>query len=100
MVKVEFYGYSDSKEYIENTGVEVEDIFKMYFPESDYELKYNKEETEFQFIFSGEWTNAEDIDEDVVREICNNHELYCSIHENGKSVKKYYYDEDDVFVYD
>ena len=31
---------------------------------------------------------------------CNSHELYCSICENDKSIKRYYYDEDDVFVYD
>ncbi|MAR44132.1 MAG: hypothetical protein CMC48_08690 [Flavobacteriaceae bacterium] len=100
MVTVKFFGYSSSEEYIEQTETDVVSLFQMYYQDSECETKIIKEEEEFQFIFNGEWTSAEDMDEDVVKEICNSHELYCSICENDKSIKRYYYDEDDVFVYD
>ncbi|MDA8699455.1 hypothetical protein N9M11_05025 [Flavobacteriaceae bacterium] len=100
MITVKFYGYSDVEEYIENTKVDVVDSFQMYYPDSECETKIIKEEEQFEFVFSGEWSSPEDIDEDVVKEICNSHELYCSIHQDNKSNKSYYYDEDDVFVYD
>ena len=100
MITVQFYGYSDVEEYIENIKVEVVDSFQMHYPDSECDVKINTEEEEFQFNFKGEWTSPEDIDEDIVKEICNSHELYCSILENNKPNKSYYYDEDDVFVYD
>ena len=100
MVTIKFYGYSSSEEYIEQTETDVVSSLQMYYPDSECETKIIKEEEEFEFIFNGEWTSAEDVDEDVIKEICNSHELYCSIRENEKSIKSYYYDEDDVFVYD
>ena len=100
MIKIKFYGYSDVEEYIENTKADVIDQFQMHYPDSECETKLIKDEEEFQFIFKGDWTSPEDIDEDVVKEICNGLELYCSILENDNSNKSYYYDEDDVFVYD
>lgn len=100
MVTVNFYGYSDTSEYIENTRVDVVDSFQNVYPESECEIQINKEEEEFNFIFNGQWSNPDEVDEDTVKEICNSNELYCSICENGESNKSYYYDEDDVFVYD
>ncbi len=100
MITVKFYRYSDVEEYIENTKADVTDQFQMHYPDSECETKLIKDEEEFQFIFKGDWTSPEDVDEDVVKEICNSHELYCSILENDNSIKSYYYDEDDVFVYD
>tara|TARA_B110000879_G_C10878760_1_gene395916 strand:- start:128 stop:430 length:303 start_codon:yes stop_codon:yes gene_type:complete len=100
MIKVKFYGYSDVEEYIDNTKVDVVDLFQMHYPDSECETNLIKDEEEFQFIFKGDWTSPEDVDEDVVKDICNSHELYCSILENDKSNKSYYYDEDNVFVFD
>jgi hypothetical protein len=100
MVTVEFYEFSVVSEYIENTRVDVEDSFQNVYPNSESETKINKEEEEFRFIFKGEWSSPEEIDEDIIKEICNNNDLYCSICEDGISNKSYYYDEDDEFVYD
>ena len=100
MIKVKFYGYSDVPEFIENTQVDVVDAFQDFYPESELEIEINKEEEEFSFIFIDRWSGPEDVDEDCIKEICNNNELYCTILENDKPNKSYYYDEDDVFVYD
>ena len=99
MVTVELYEFSVVSEYIENTRVDVEDSFQNVYPNSESETKINKEEEEFRFIFKGEWSSPEEIDEDIIKEICNNNDLYCSICEDGISNKSYYYDEDDEFVY-
>lgn len=100
MVTVKFYGYSDVPEFIENTRVDVVETFQNVYPESEFEIQINKEEEEFNFIFNGQWSCTDEVDEDTIKEICNGSELYCTICENGESSKSYYYDEDDVFVYD
>ena len=100
MIKVKFYGYSDVSEYIENTQVDVVDAFQDFYPESELEIEINKEEEEFSFIFKDRWSGPEEVDEDCIKEICNNNELYCTILENDEPNKSYYYDEDDVFVFD
>ena len=71
MIKVKFYGYSDVEEYIDNTKVDVVDLFQMHYPDSECETNLIKDEEEFQFIFKGDWTSPEDVDEDVVKDICN-----------------------------
>ena len=53
----------------------------------------------FKFVFKCEWSSVEDIDEDVIRDICKSYELYGHIKINDEFNKSYYYDEDDVFVY-
>ena len=88
------------KNILKTQKVDVVDSFQMYYPDSECLTKTIKEEEEFQFVFSGEWSSPEDIDEDVVKEICHSHELYCSILVDNESNKSYYYDEDDVFIYD
>jgi len=54
MIKVEFDGYSDSDEYIDNTRIDVEDIFQLHYPDSEEETIINKEEEEFKITFKGE----------------------------------------------
>ena len=68
MITVEFHGYSDVDEYIDNTRVDVEDIFLQYYPDSECETMIFKEDEEFKFVFKGEWSSVEDIDEDVIRD--------------------------------
>ena len=99
MITVEFHGYSNADEYIDNTRVDVEDIFLQYYPDSECETMIFKEDEEFKFVFKGEWSSVEDIDEDVIRDIWQSYELYCHIKINDEFNKSYYYDEDDVFVY-
>jgi len=100
MITVEFYEYSNVSEYIENTMVDVVDSFQNIYPDSESKTKIDQEEEEFRFIFNGEWSTPDEIDEDIIKEICISNELYCSICENGKANKTYYYDEDDEFVYE
>lgn len=99
MIKVSFDGYSDSDEFIDNTRINVEDLFLEYYPDSEIETIINKEDEEFSIIFKGDWATPEDLDEDLLRDICNSNEIYChiSIHDNIK--KSYYYDESDEFIY-
>ena len=99
MITIMFTGYSASDEYIQNTRVDVEDVFLQYYPDADIETLINKEEEEFEFIFKGEWSSPGDINEDVIRDICQSNKLYCNISIDNKINKSYYYDEDDEFVY-
>ena len=79
MITIMFTGYSVSDEYIQNTRDDVDDVFLQYYPDVDIETLINKEEEEFEFIYKGEWSSPEDIDEDVIRDICQSNELYCHI---------------------
>ena len=99
MITIKFFESSDVNEYINNIKVEVEDIFQMYYPDSECELKVDKEEIQFEIIFKDNWSSPEDIDEDVIRDICQSNELYCWILIDNKMNKGYFYDEDDEFVY-
>ena len=99
MITIKFFESSDVDEYINNVKVEVEDLFQMYYPDSECELKVDKEEIQFEIIFKDNWSSPEDIDEDVIRDICQSNELYCWILIDNKMNKGYFYDEDDEFVY-
>jgi len=99
MITIKFFESSDVDEYINNAKAEVEDLFQMYYPDSECELKVDKEEMQFEIIFKDNWSSPEDIDEDVIRDICQSNELYCWILIDNKMNKGYFYDEDDEFVY-
>ena len=51
MITVEFHGYSDVDEYIDNTRVDVEDIFLQYYPDLECETMIFKEDELFKFVF-------------------------------------------------
>ena len=99
MITIKFFESSDVDEYINNAKAEVEDLFQMYYPDSECELNVDKEEIQFEIIFKDNWSSPEDIDEDVIRDICQSNELYCWILIDNKMNKGYFYDEDDEFVY-
>ncbi len=99
MITIKFFESSDVDEYINNAKAEVEDLFQMYYPDSECELKVDKNEIQFEIIFKDNWSSPEDIDEDVIRDICQSNELYCWILIDNKMNKGYFYDEDDEFVY-
>ena len=99
MITIKFFESSDVDEYINNAKAEVEDLFQMYYPDSECELKVDKEEIQFEIIFKDNWSSPEDIDEDVIRDICQSNELYCWILIDNKMNKGYFYDEEDEFVY-
>ena len=92
------------REYINKVKTEVEDTFQMYYPDSECELKVdNRTFTTsmflFEIIFKDNWSSPEDIDEEVIRDICQSNKLYCWILIDNKMNKGYFYDEDDEFVY-
>ena len=47
------------------------------------------QDEEFKFVFKGEWSSVEDIDEDVIRDICQSYELYGHIKINNEFNKSY-----------
>lgn len=91
MISVKFYNYSDSEQYIENLKVDIQDSFQMYYPNS--EISVNKVDDEFQFIFNDNWSDVEEIDLDVINDICSSNEVYCSILVNDEINENFYYDE-------
>ncbi|MDB4162119.1 hypothetical protein N9772_07115 [Bacteroidia bacterium] len=99
MVEVMFTGYSNSKELIKTIRSKVDHSFLQYYPDVDIETVFNTEQEEFEFIYKGEWSSPEDIDEDLIKDICHSNELYCHISIDNKINKSYWYDEDDEFVY-
>tara|TARA_Y100000385_G_scaffold100256_1_gene103614 strand:+ start:1392 stop:1694 length:303 start_codon:yes stop_codon:yes gene_type:complete len=99
MVEVMFTGYSNSKELIKTIRSKVDYSFLQYYPDVDIETVFNTEQEEFEFIYKGEWSSPEDIDEDLIKDICHSNELYCHISIDNKINKSYWYDEDDEFVY-
>ena len=99
MVEVMFTGYSNSKELIRTIRSKVDQSFLQYYPDVDIETVFNTEQEEFEFIYKGEWSSPEDIDEDLIKDICHSNELYCHISIDNKINKSYWYDEDDEFVY-
>lgn len=99
MVEVMFTGYSNSKELIRTIRSKVDHFFLQYYPDVDIETVFNTEQEEFEFIYKGEWSSPEDIDEDLIKDICHSNELYCHISIDNKINKSYWYDEDDEFVY-
>ena len=99
MIVVVFEGYTDSEEYIDNIRIDVEDIFQNYYPDTEEETLINKKTEEFSIIFRGDWTSPEDIEEDLIKDICHSNALFCHILIDNKLNKSYYYDEEDEFVY-
>ena len=99
MISIQFVGYSDSDEYIDNIKDNVQDLFFQHYPDSECESIIDKEEETFELIFKGKWSNPEEFDEDIIRDICHSNELYCHISIDNEINKSYYYDEDDEFVY-
>ena len=58
MIKVSFEGYSDSEEYIDNTRIQVEDVFQTHYPDSEGKI-VKKQEKEFRVTFLGDWISPE-----------------------------------------
>ena len=58
-----------------------------------------EDEEEFKFVFNGDWDDVEDLDEDIIKNICHSHELYGHVCVDNEMNKSYYFDEDDEFVY-
>lgn len=54
MIKVSFEGCSESEEYIDNTRIQVEDVFQTHYPDSEGKI-VKKQEKEFRVTFLGDW---------------------------------------------
>jgi len=98
MIKVKFFGDVDSQKDYDNLKATVVDSFQEFY---DYEFEDQKnEDDEFEIIFKGDWSSPDDIDEDIIRDICDQNEIYCSVLIDDKTNKTYYYDEDYEFIYE
>jgi hypothetical protein len=100
MISVKFFGYSSDAEYIDGLKMEVEDAFGISYPNAICEASIDTEAEEFEFSFTENWSGSDDVDEDALKEICNNHELYCSVFVGEEKNKSYFYDEENEFIYD
>ena len=99
MITVEFHGYSDDNQHIEETRIKVENSFFLEYTNSECETMIFEDEEEFKFVFNGDWDDVEDLDEDIIKNICHSHELYGHVCVDNEMNKSYYFDEDDEFVY-
>ena len=90
MIKVSFEGHSESEAYIDNIRMQVENVFKTRYPDSEGKI-VRKEKEEFRVTFIGDWISPEDIDEEVIRDICQSNKLICHIFMDCKMNKSYYY---------
>ena len=90
MIKVSFEGHSHSEEYIDNIRIKVEDLFQTRYPDSEGKI-VRKEKEEFRVTFIGDWISPEEIDEEVIRDICQSNKLTCHIFKDCKMNKSYYY---------
>ena len=100
MISIKFFGYSSDAESIDGVKMEVEDAFGITYPNAICEASIDTESEEFEFSFTENWSGPDDVDEDALKEICNNHELYCSVFVGEEKNKSYFYDEEDEFIYD
>lgn len=100
MISVKFFGYSSDAEYIDGVKMEVEDAFGNSYPNAMCESAIDVDAEEFEFCFTESWSGPDEVDEVVLKEICNSHELYCSVYVGEEKNKSYFYDEEDEFIYD
>ena len=100
MISVKFYGYSSDAKYIDGLKMDVGDVFGTSYPNAVCESNFDSEAEEFEFSFTDTWSVPDEVDEDVLKEICNEHELYCSVYVGSEKNKSYFYDEEDDFIYD
>ena len=89
MIKVSFEGHSDSEEYIDKIRIKVEDLFQTRYPDSEGKI-VRKEKEKFRVTFIGDWISPKDIDEKVIRDICQSYKLTCHIFMDCKMNKSYY----------
>ena len=78
MLKVSFEGHSDLEEYIDNTRIQVEDVFQTQYPDSQGKIVREGEE-EFRVTFIGGCVSPEDIDEKVIKDVRQSNKLTCHI---------------------
>ena len=98
MVTVNFYGYSDDTDFVNNLFVQISERFANDYPDCQSELKFSQEDEEFSLIFSlTEFKSIDEVDTFLCEEICHEREVYCEI-SNSESKKTFYYDEEDEWV--
>ncbi len=89
MIKVSFEGHSDSEEYIDKIRIKVEGLFQTRYPDLEAKI-VRKEKEKFRVTFIGDWMSPEDIDEKLIRDICQSNKLTCHIFMDCKMNKSYY----------
>jgi hypothetical protein len=98
MVATQFYVYSDDIDSSNEISEQIIERFKMDYPEATYATDYHEGEWLFTITFETNHDDIEDIDIFLCEEICNEYGYYCSI-SNEISIKAYYFDEEDEWVY-
>lgn len=98
MTTTQFYVYTDDQASINGTAEQIIERFKSDYPEATYETNFDEDEELFTINLNTEYDDVEDIDTFLCEEICQEHEFYCSI-SNESSVKAYYFDEEDEWIY-
>jgi len=89
MITIVFAGKSSDLELIELQKMEVNDAFLVSHPNSLCELTVFSGIKQYAYSFTNNWKGIEDIDEDVIKRICNNHKLSCSLLIEGVLIKSF-----------
>lgn len=79
MISEKIFGYSSDADYINGVKMELEDAFGISCPNAIRMAAIDTKAEEFEFWFTESWSGPNDVDEDVLKDICNNHELNCFV---------------------
>jgi len=96
MITTQFYVYTDDTST--ETAEQIIKRFKSDYPETTSVINYNEDEEILTITLETDVDDIEDIDTFLCEEICQEFEHYCSI-SNQSSVKAYYFDEEDEWIY-
>jgi hypothetical protein len=98
MITTQFYFYTDDQTSSKDIAEQIIERFKSDYPEATSETNFNEDEELFTITLTTEDGDVEDIDTFLCEEICQENEFYCSISDQS-SVKAYYFDEEDEWIY-
>jgi len=98
MITTQFYVYTDDVDTSNEVAQQIIERFKSDYPEAKSETNFDEDEELFTINLTTEDGDIEDIDTFLCEEICQENEFYCSISDQS-SVKAYYFDEEDEWIY-
>lgn len=99
MVQVNFYGFSDDADFVNNLHLQICDRFASDYPDYKTEFTFSSDDEEFSIQFElADFDSIDDVDTFLCEEICHEREVYCDIL-NSVSKKSFYYDEEDEWIY-
>jgi hypothetical protein len=98
MITTQFYVYTDDQASSNDTAEQIIQRFQSDYPDATSETSFDEDEELFTINLTTEDDDIEDIDTFLCEEICQENEFYCSISDES-SVKAYYFDEEDEWIY-